>query len=184
MISHRILEAVQGTVTIAQETGALPSGPIPEGTIEHPQDAAHGDYACTLPLKMARTAKMKPLDIANIISERLPSLHEIEKVEVAHPGFINFTLKDSWLAEQTQTILDQGNAYGNIDIGRGARVQLEFVSVNPTGPLHVGHGRGAVLGSALANMLSAAGYTVEREYYINDAGGQIDVFRASLGGLP
>ena len=115
-----------------------------------------------------------------MIVQHLPDLPEVEKAKVAPPGFINFTLKDSWIASQTQVILDEGEAYGNTESGKGSKVQLEFVSVNPTGPIHVGHGRGAVLGSALASMLTAAGYEVEKEYYINDAGGQIDVFRASL----
>jgi arginyl-tRNA synthetase len=104
----------------------------------------------------------------------------VEKVEVAKPGFINLTLRDDWLAGQVEEIRREGQEYGCIDIGEGQRVQLEFVSVNPTGPLHVGHGRGAVLGDTLASALSAAGYSVEREYYVNDAGGQMEAFYRSL----
>jgi arginyl-tRNA synthetase len=99
---------------------------------------------------------------------------------VAPPGFINFTLKSDWLTSQVDLILEAGDSYGNIEVGQGSRVQIEFVSVNPTGPLHVGHGRGAILGSTLANVLTAAGYKVEKEYYINDAGSQIDAFYRSL----
>jgi arginyl-tRNA synthetase len=105
---------------------------------------------------------------------------EIDSITVALPGFINFTLKSDWLTRQVDAILLAGESYGNIDLGQGSRVQLEFVSVNPTGPLHVGHGRGAILGSTLANVLTAAGYRVEKEYYINDAGSQIDAFYRSL----
>jgi len=104
----------------------------------------------------------------------------VASLAVAPPGFINFTLKGDWLASQVDTILAAGDLYGNIDLGRGRRVQLEFVSVNPTGPLHVGHGRGAILGSTLASVLTAAGYKVAKEYYINDAGNQIDAFSRSL----
>ena len=98
----------------------------------------------------------------------------------APPGFINFTLKDDWLSRQVVSILESRDSYGTIDLGADKRVQIEFVSVNPTGPLHVGHGRGAVLGSTLASVLTTAGYKVEKEYYINDAGNQIDVFNRSL----
>ncbi len=105
---------------------------------------------------------------------------EIESIAVAPPGFINFVLKGAWLTKQVDSILLAGDAYGNIDLGKGSRVQLEFVSVNPTGPLHVGHGRGAILGSTLANVLAASGYKVEKEYYINDAGSQMDNFYRSL----
>ncbi len=105
---------------------------------------------------------------------------EIDSIVAAPPGFINFTLKNNWLTNQIDSILLAGDAYGNIELGRGSRVQVEFVSVNPTGPLHVGHGRGAILGSTLANVLAAAGYNVEKEYYINDAGSQMDAFYHSL----
>jgi arginyl-tRNA synthetase len=110
----------------------------------------------------------------------IASTQEIEKIEVSPPGFINFTLRRDWLAQQVEVILKAGADYGNTNVGKGLRVQLEFVSVNPTGPLHVGHGRGAVLGSTLANVLAVAGYSVEKEYYVNDAGAQIDAFYRSL----
>jgi arginyl-tRNA synthetase len=129
---------------------------------------------------MARAARMSPLAIAEILVEHLPQTEEIERVSVAAPGFINFVLTGRWLAGQVERILADGADYGNLDLGQGARVQLEFVSVNPTGTLHVGHGRGAVLGSVLANVLSAAGYSVEREYYVNDAGNQMDAFYRTL----
>jgi arginyl-tRNA synthetase len=110
----------------------------------------------------------------------MPPLPEVSRIVVASPGFINFKLSSSWLTEQVAAILDAGDSYGNIDLGAGKSVQVEFVSVNPTGPLHVGHGRGAVMGSTLANVLRATGYAVEKEYYINDAGSQLDAFKRSL----
>ena len=180
MINNKIVQALRQATHEAQQSGELPPVTLPEITVDHPQDATHGDYACSLPLKLARAAGIKPMDIAKAMIKHIPALPEIGKVEAAPPGFINFTLRNSWLTHQAQFILEQNESYGNIDMGKGSRVQLEFVSVNPTGPIHVGHGRGAVLGSTLASVLQAAGYAVEQEYYINDAGGQIDVFHSSL----
>jgi arginyl-tRNA synthetase len=124
--------------------------------------------------------KMSPMVIAERISEHMSAPVEIGKVLIASPGFINFILSDDWLSRQVQSILDAGESYGDIDLGKGKRVQVEFVSVNPTGPLHVGHGRGAVLGSALANVLAVCGFSVEKEYYVNDMGSQIGNFGRSL----
>jgi len=164
----------------AQEAGKLPSVTLPEVAVEHPQNADHGDYASSLPLKLARATGLNPLNIANSIVEFIAPSPEITTIVVAPPGFINFTLKSGWLTGQVERILAAGDSYGNIDLGKQSRVQIEFVSVNPTGPLHVGHGRGAVLGSTLANVLTAAGYKVEKEFYINDAGSQVDAFKRSL----
>jgi len=148
--------------------------------IEHPQNPAHGDFASGLSMKLSGILKSSPISIAENIVKHLPSYPEISSVSIAPPGFINFTLSDNWLVKQVDTILDYGQMYGDLNIGKGIAVQVEFVSVNPTGPLHVGHGRGAVLGSALANILAAAGYSVEKEYYLNDTGTQIDIFSSSL----
>ena len=167
-------------VNEAREQGKLPSVSLPRVTVEHPQNAEHGDYASSLPLKLARVTSIKPLAIAENIAGSIVPGPEIDAVRVAPPGFINFTLKTDWLTAQVDSILQAGDAYGDIDLGEGRRVQIEFVSVNPTGPLHVGHGRGAILGSALAGVLTAAGYSVEKEYYINDAGAQTRAFARSL----
>jgi arginyl-tRNA synthetase len=153
---------------------------LPEVIVERPQNPEHGDYASSLPLKLARTTDIAPLSIAEKVLEFLPPLPEVTKIVVVAPGFINFKLSSDWLTKQVAAILDAGDSYGNIDLGDGRPVQIEFVSVNPTGPLHVGHGRGAVLGSTLANVLGAANYAVEKEYYINDAGSQLDAFSRSL----
>jgi len=164
----------------AQEMGKLPSVSLPEATIERPQNPEHGDYASSLPLKLARSAGVNPLTIANDMVELMTPIPEVESIVAAPPGFINFTLKSDWLAKQVDTILEAGDSYANADLGWSSRVQVEFVSVNPTGPLHVGHGRGAILGSTLANVLTSAGYKVATEYYINDAGTQVDAFARSL----
>jgi len=164
----------------AQDEGKLPQVVLPEITIERPQNPQHGDYASSLALKLARAAGKSPLDIASEITGLISPGPEIEGIAVAPPGFINFTLNSGWLAKQVDAILGSGETYGDVALGNGSRVQIEFVSVNPTGPLHVGHGRGAILGSTLASTLTAAGFKVEKEYYVNDIGGQIDAFYRSL----
>jgi arginyl-tRNA synthetase len=180
MIRRRIIELLNAAANKAQKSGKLPSVALPEITIEHPQNPEHGDYASSFPLKLARTIGVNPLAIAQDVADLITPTPEIESITVAPPGFINFTLKNDWLTQQVDAIRKVGNAYGNFDLGKGSRVQLEFVSVNPTGPLHVGHGRGAILGSTLAKVLSAAGYDVEKEYYVNDAGSQMAAFYRSL----
>ncbi|MFH1639885.1 MAG: arginine--tRNA ligase, partial [Chloroflexota bacterium] len=164
----------------AQELGKLPPVALPEVILERSQNPDHGDYASSLSLKLARAVSLNPLAIARELVALMTPGPEIASIEVAPPGFINFTMKDDWLTGQVVPILTAGDAYGNSNIGEGSKVQIEFVSVNPTGPLHVGHGRGAVMGSTLSNVLSASGYQVEREYYINDAGSQMDAFYGSL----
>jgi len=180
MIKQRIIELLTQAANKGQELGKLPSVAIPEITVEHPQNPEHGDYASSLPLKLARATGTNPLAIAEALAGLIAPSPEIETITVAPPGFINFTLKSDWLTGQVASILTAGESYGNIDLGQGSRVQIEFVSVNPTGPLHVGHGRGAILGNTLANVLAASGYKVEKEYYVNDAGSQIDAFYRSL----
>ncbi|MCX6008913.1 MAG: arginine--tRNA ligase [Chloroflexi bacterium] len=180
VIKRKLTEALEQAVTQAQQEGVLAVTTLPEVIVERPQNPEHGDYASSLPLKLARTADIAPQAIAEKILEFLPPLPEVARIVVVAPGFINFKLSSDWLTQQVAAILDAGDSYGNIDLGGGRPVQIEFVSVNPTGPLHVGHGRGAVLGSTLANVLSAAGYAVEKEYYINDAGSQLDAFNRSL----
>jgi arginyl-tRNA synthetase len=180
MVKQRLIELLTQAASEAQKSGKLPSVTLPEVTIERPQNPEHGDYASSFPLKLARATGISPLTIANDIVGLMVPSSEIDTIAVAPPGFINFTLKSDWLTRQVDSILAAGDSYGNIDLGQGSRVQVEFVSVNPTGPLHVGHGRGAILGSTLANVLAADGYKVEKEYYINDAGNQVDAFCRSL----
>ncbi|MFQ6122828.1 MAG: arginine--tRNA ligase [Dehalococcoidales bacterium] len=180
MLKQKLIELLTQAAIQAQQSGKLPSVTLPEVIIEHPQNFEHGDYASSLPLKLARATGISPLTIANDMVSLIASTPEIERVVVAPPGFINFTLKSDWLTSQVNSILKAGDSYGDIELGQDRRVQIEFVSVNPTGPLHVGHGRGAILGSTLAKVLTAANYRVEKEYYINDAGSQIDAFYRSL----
>jgi len=176
----KLVELLTEAVGKAQKAGKLPAVAIPEITIERPQNPEHGDYASNLPLRLARTTSTSPMTIARELAPLIPHAEEIEKAVAAPPGFINFTLRDRWLASQVNYILESGEKYGNNATGKGASVQVEFVSINPTGPLHVGHGRGAILGSTLANVLAASGYRVEKEYYFNDAGNQMNAFKQSL----
>jgi arginyl-tRNA synthetase len=180
MLKYKIARLLEQAAKAAQVEGLLPAIALPEVIVEHPQNPEHGDYASSLPLKLAKAARMDPLAIAKTLANLLAETKEVERVSVAAPGFLNFFLTDKWLAEQVEEILSAGKDYGNLALGKGTKIQIEFVSVNPTGPIHVGHGRGAVLGSTLANVLSAAGYSVEREYYVNDAGNQMDAFFRSL----
>ncbi|MFC1912996.1 arginine--tRNA ligase [Chloroflexota bacterium] len=180
MIKQKLAELLARAAGRAQESGELPPVTLADIALERPQKPEHGDYASSFPLKLARATGLNPLTIANEVVGFVEDTAEIDSVAVAPPGFINFTLKSDWLTGQVSSILEAGDAYASTDLGQGSRVQLEFVSVNPTGPLHVGHGRGAILGSTLANVLGAAGYKVEKEYYINDAGSQMDAFYHSL----
>jgi arginyl-tRNA synthetase len=180
MLREILINLLTEAAKKAQQEGKLPSVELPEITIERPQKAEHGDYASNFPLKLSRIARANPMAIANELVALMPKSEEIESAVAAPPGFINFTLKNKWLNRQVDNILTAGETYGNNDMGQGKKVQVEFVSINPTGPLHVGHGRGAILGSALVNILAASGYNVEKEYYFNDAGNQMDIFRRSL----
>ncbi len=179
-VKKLLIESLRRAALEAQAAGKLPQVPLPEITLEHPQNHGHGDYASSLPLKLARSAGMPPMRIAQGICELLKTGPFVAGFSAAPPGFINFTLDKAWLAQQVSFVLSSGKDYGNIRMGQARRIQIEFVSVNPTGPLHVGHGRGAVLGSTLANVLGAAGFNVEKEYYINDAGNQIENFARTL----
>jgi arginyl-tRNA synthetase len=180
MLKYTIAELLKKAVAGAQNAGKLPAADIPEIVIERPQKPEHGDYAASVALKLTKTMRMKPMDIAKEIVASLEPAKEIDSAYVAPPGFINFRLKDAWLSQQVDTVMAAGYGYGNTAFGQGKKVNIEFVSVNPTGPLHVGNARGGVLGSTLCNVMAAAGYAVTREYYFNDAGSQMDAFRQSL----
>jgi arginyl-tRNA synthetase len=180
MIKDELAKLIEKAAIEAQRSNLLPPLELPEIVLERPQNPEHGDYASTLPLKLARAARMDPLVIAQNLAGLIRCPREVESIAVAPPGFINFSLSSDWLTAQVEAIISAGEYYGNIDLVKYARVQLEFVSVNPTGPLHVGHGRGAILGSTLASVLASSGYEVVKEYYINDAGSQMDSFYRSL----
>ncbi|MGI9317495.1 MAG: arginine--tRNA ligase [bacterium] len=148
--------------------------------LERTRDSAHGDFASNIALVLAKQARMNPRQLAELIIDQLPESDLVDKTEVAGPGFINFTLnRNAWLSLIDQIRL-QGHRYGRSDLGRAERVMVEFVSANPTGPLHVGHGRGAAYGDSLARILTAAGYDTHSEYYVNDAGRQMDILALSV----
>ena len=175
-----IAEAIRRALEQAQRDRALPPIPAPEIRIERPQKREHGDYACNVALRLAGAVRMPPMEVAERIAARIGHDQPIAAVEVARPGFLNLRLDPDWKREQLHAIIAAGAAWGRLTVGAGQRVQVEFVSANPTGPLQVGNGRGAVLGDALATVLDAAGYEVEREYYVNDAGAQIRLFGRTL----
>ena len=179
IFKKRLAEMLEQAFARAGEKGLVGNSSLPEITIERPARPEHGDYASSLPLKLARLTGMKPMDVAAAIVDHMSPDSDLEKVAAVPPGFINFTLSKKWLNRQVDAISRAGEAYGNIQL-EDKSIQIEFVSGNPTGPLHVGHGRGAVLGSTLANVLKAAGYRVSTEYYINDAGSQLEAFHRSL----
>ncbi|VAW10632.1 Arginyl-tRNA synthetase, partial [hydrothermal vent metagenome] len=161
--------------------GTLPCGlDLSSVAVEPPRDAAHGDISTNAAMVLAKAAAMKPRDIAEPLAERLRLSPGISSAEIAGPGFLNLVLEPSIWAKVLATVLAQGDDYGAVDIGRGEKVNVEYVSANPTGPMHVGHCRGAVVGDALAALLARAGYDVTREYYINDAGAQVDVLARSV----
>jgi arginyl-tRNA synthetase len=167
-------------VATLQADGTLPAVLTPEVMIERTRDRAHGDYASNLALLLAKPARSKPRDIAEKLVAVMETGDPLQKIEIAGPGFINFFLGNEAWHSVVDDILAQGDRYGRSDYGKGKRVQVEFVSANPTGPLHVGHGRGAAYGAAVADLLAAVGYSVHREYYVNDAGRQMDILAASV----
>ncbi len=154
---------------------------IPAIELEKPKEKSHGDFAANIAMQLARVARMAPRQIAEKIVENIDKEeNDIDLIEIAGPGFINFFMKQDFLSNIVGTILHQKENYGKTDAGKDKRVQVEFVSVNPTGDLHLGHARGAAFGDVLCNVFEAAGYDVEREYYINDAGNQIDQLAVSI----
>jgi len=179
-LKHAIEELLRHALHGLQATGALPSvGDIPI-TVERTRAKEHGDFATNLPLLLAKPTGMKPRDIAQQLAKAFPQSDKITKVEIAGPGFINFFLSSDAHTAAVREVLAQGSTFGRSTRGGGQRIQLEFVSANPTGPLHVGHGRGAAYGASLARLLEAAGFQVHREYYINDAGRQMDILATSV----
>ena len=180
IIRDLIVGKVQRAVEEARREGVLHLDTLPPIAVEHPSNPQHGDFATSLPLRLARATRINPMKIAEELVKLISPGEEVAQVWEAPPGFINFRLRDGWLTREVETIREAGPGYGVLQVGLGQKVMVEFVSVNPTGPVHVGHTRGAVLGSTLARVLEAAGHTVTREYYINDAGSQMDVFYGSV----
>jgi len=185
MVRDEIRQTIVSAVMAAQTAGRLPPFELPPVEILRPKQSDHGDYSTNVAM-VASSAIRKtgenanPRAIAQAIADHVPADGAIGAVEIAGPGFINIRLADHWLQQQVAPIVAAGPAFGNIERGRGQRWQVEFVSANPTGPIHYGGARNAVLGDALANVLAAAGYDVQREYYVNDAGTQFNAFAATL----
>jgi arginyl-tRNA synthetase len=176
----QVLDRVQAACRTLSDQGTIPAGlDLSRIVVEPPRDAAHGDMATNAAMVLAKDAKAKPRDLAEKIAELLRADPLVETVEIAGPGFINLRLKASVWPEVLRTVLSEGAAYGRSRIGRGEAINVEYVSANPTGPMHVGHCRGAVFGDALASLLDFAGFKVTREYYVNDAGAQVDVLARS-----
>jgi len=180
LVLDRIAEMVKEALEQARRDGILQLDSTPDILVERPAKPENGDFATSLPLRLARATRINPLQLAETLVQYIATGEEVDRVVASHPGFINFYLRDGWVQQQLEEVRRAGPEFGNVDVGGQKRVMVEFVSVNPTGPVHVGHTRGAVLGSVLANILAAAGYDVTREYYINDAGSQMDAFYRSV----
>lgn len=178
-LRNDITTRLEAAVAEAQKQGVLPEGELPEAGVERPQNADHGDFASSLPLRLAKLARKNPLAIAESLVPFVEIDGMVESVWAAPPGFVNVKLSPTWLQSQVEAVISAGDTFGNTNTGAGKSVQVEYVSVNPTGPVHVGHARGAVLGSALSRALAAAGFDVKREYYVNDAGTQMEIFYES-----
>ena len=176
MLSVSIKKAFE----LAQKDNLIANVEIGDSAVERPQNPEHGDYASSLPLKLAKPLKKNPMEIANVLAEYLKKDEILDDVVVASPGFINFKLSGRWLQNQVDQILSKPESYGVTSAGKDKSIQIEYISANPTGRLHVAHARGAVIGSTLASVLKAAGFDVQQEYYLNDAGAQIGKFHKSL----
>ncbi len=173
-VTQQLRTEIEQGIAAAKTAGRFDYAELPAFIVEVPKDKAHGDFATNAAMVLTKQAKMKPRDIAQAIVDSLDKESKlIEKVEIAGPGFINFYLSKSWIYDILPVVETQDTAYGSVDLGRGEKVQIEFVSANPTGLLHMGNARGGALGDSLANLLKMAGYDVTKEFYINDAGNQI-----------
>lgn len=179
-MKNQLRELVTGAIVAMQRNGQLAPDLAVDVQIEQSRDKRHGDFACNIALTLAKQAGIRPRDLAAGIVAALPADDNVSRAEIAGPGFINFFMAPAAFRKVVPAILTAGGGFGRGTIGRDRSVQVEFVSANPTGPLHVGHGRGAAYGAAVADLLEAAGFRVHREYYINDAGRQMDILATSI----
>lgn len=185
MVRDEIQQTIRQAAVAAQADAALPAFELPSIEVQRPKQPEHGDYSTNVAMVIASAIRKaggsaNPRTVAEVITAHLPANGAISAAEIAGPGFINVRLADAWLQEQVAAILAAGPTFGNLDRGQGRPWQVEYVSANPTGPLHYGGARNAVLGDGLANVLAAAGYTIQREFYVNDAGSQFNIFVASI----
>ena len=178
---QQVAELVNAAYLAASEKGELPAGATLGGSVEIPKDTANGDYAANYAMASAKLMRMPPRRVAETLAANM-SLEGswFESVEVAGPGFMNFRMGGKWYSDVLKNVAEEGDSFCNCNIGEGKKLMVEFVSANPTGPMHMGNARGGVLGDALASVLSRAGYDVWREFYVNDAGNQIEKFAASI----
>ena len=179
-MKHQLETLLNQALQQLRQKGDLPADISAEAKVERARDRQHGDFASNVAMALTKAVKRKPRELAQMIVDATPSSALISKVEIAGPGFINFFLTPGAYQKTIGDILAAGEAYGRGTVGAQRSIQVEFVSANPTGPLHVGHGRGAAYGAAVANLLDAAGFRVHREYYVNDAGRQMDILAASV----
>jgi arginyl-tRNA synthetase len=180
-LRNHITDLLHTALLAAQEAGDLPSFALPEDIpVEQSRHANHGDYGSPICLGLAHVLHQAPIQIAEVVVQHVPEAPYVARVEVAPPGFINFTLDDNWVVDQVPAMLAAGDAWGNVSVGEGVRVQVEFVSANPTGPITIASARNAVIGDTLATLLEAAGYDIDREYYVNNAGSKVRHFGGSI----
>ena len=179
---NEVNSLIRSSMEKAMAAGQLPQAELPNYTVEIPGDTSHGDFATNAAMVSARSFRNAPAKIAAILLENMDfsTVSYVEKAEIAGPGFINFFVKDAWFAATVSGILEAGKDYGRSDYGKGEKVMIEFVSANPTGPMHMGNARGGAIGDCLAAAMDACGYDVTKEFYINDAGNQIEKFGLSL----
>ena len=179
-MKEHIASLIESAVNALQANGDLPESITLRVMVENTRDKSHGDFASNIALTLAKPAKKNPRELATLICAALPASEHIDKTEIAGPGFINFYVNSASAAAVVEQILNQGQQFGLAQAKSDEKVQVEFVSANPTGPLHVGHGRGAAYGAAVSDLLEAAGVNVSREYYVNDAGRQMNILAASV----
>jgi len=180
ILKHKIEDLIRQAVSTLIHNGTLDASVSPAIQVTRTKDATHGDFACNVALMLAKAAGKPPRDLAQAICDALPEDKELEKTEIAGPGFINFFVTADTSQNVIKMILAQKEDYGRSSIGAGKKIQIEFVSANPTGPLHVGHGRGAAYGASVASLMRAVGFDVDCEYYVNDAGRQMNILATSI----
>lgn len=178
-MKQQVAELLVEVLAVLKQEGILPEEASPRVTVENTRDKTHGDFATNLAMMLTKLVGKPPREIADMIVSRLPQNRAVVKVEIAGPGFINFFINEAAKLDIVETVLSEAAEFGQCQVGQGKSVLVEYVSANPTGPLHVGHGRGAAYGASVATLLETAGFNVSREYYVNDAGRQMDILATS-----
>ena len=181
LAKQQVKETVMNALGRLVAEGKIEAVPLPAFNVERPADVSHGDFSCNAAMASAKALRNNPRAIGQMIADAAVLDGTVfEKIEVAGPGFLNFFISPLWFNETVGEVISSGSDYGKTELGKGKRVLVEFVSANPTGPMHIGNARGGALGDSLSSVLQFAGYEVEREFYVNDAGNQIEKFGKSL----